>query len=248
MNVAAATRALLGSSELPQTKRVGHPVARLRPKELHRLFWQRHGATFPADDTGARDAIIMLDHIVQGADADRQATIFLQRRCPWMQPAAQAEAIAGAFERRRFWDKSELGNVFGLTWEERDQCRITTIRPAGATDADMDERRKMKNTAAKGEKRRLAALHPEQKKPLPMIRAEVIAGILRPGERCTVKAISDELNRTRATRFASLSGQALKTAIHNAIDCGVEAGLFRKVIEPGLRMPVAWIIKTGGAT
>jgi hypothetical protein len=238
----------LVATEPTITKKGDHPVVLLRPAELRRLFWRRHGCTFPSDDIGRRDAMIMLDHLVQlGAEADRQVAIFLRRRCPWMPPTERAAAVGRASQQRKFWSKSALGDALGLTWEERDDCRITTLRPAGATDADMVTRRRMKNTAGKREKRRQATLHPKEEPSLPEIRAEVIAGILRPGERCTVAAMCDELKRTKSIRFAHLKGKALTTAVHNAIKFGIARGWFRKVVEDGPRTKVAWIAKIGTA-
>jgi hypothetical protein len=97
-----------------------HPVVLLRPKELRRLFWRRHGRTLPSDEIGRRDADIMLDHLAQGATAYRQSTIFLNRRCPWMPPAARLAAIESARQRRKFWTPSALGDALVLTWEERE--------------------------------------------------------------------------------------------------------------------------------
>jgi hypothetical protein len=246
MSTTATARQKRRVTEAWQTKPTDHPVVRLRPGELRRLFWRRHAQKFPADDIGRRDAMIVLDHLVQlPADAYRQAMIFLKRRCPWLPRVERAAAIERAFLRRKFWSKSALGDTLGLTWEEREDCEITTFRPAGASDADMADRRKMKEAARKREKRRRATLHPKQEPPLSTMRATVIAGMLRPGERCTVNAICEELKRIRQIRFAHLEGKALTTAVHNAIDHGIAQGLLLKDVEPGRRMPVAWVTKVG---
>src|SRR5882672_12186323 len=205
-----------------------HPIVRVRPGQLRRLFWRRHGKTFPRDEIGRRDASIMLDHLVQGVDAYQEAKDFLDQRCPWMPPAERLAAIGSAFQRRKFWTPSALGDALGLTWEERDDCSITTFRPAGASDADMAERRKMKEAARQRERRRQVTLHPKPDLPLPAIRAEVIASILRPGERCTIAAMCKELKRRKHIRFIHLKGKVLAAAVHTAIDHGTAKGFLRK--------------------
>jgi hypothetical protein len=220
-------------------------IVRLRPRELRSLFRRRHGQTFPADDVGRRDAAIVLDHYVAlGENAYRQMTIFLDRSCPWMPPAERAAASERAFQQRKFWSKTALGNTLGLTWEEREDCDITTFRPAGATDADMVTQRKKRKAARNREQRREATLHPKKEEAsLPEIRARVVAGILRPGERCTVTALCAELKRVREIRFASLKDAALKTAVHAAINFGVAQGFLKKDFERGVRTQVAWVSK-----
>lgn len=228
-----------GSTKKATTQGDGHNVVRLRPRELRRLYKKRYGGTLPDNEEGRRLAAIMLDHLVYGLDGHREATVFLIRSCPWMAAAERADAIARAFRDRKFWDKSELGDELWLTWEERDACRITTIRPFWATEEDMDAFRKEKNTVRMREDRRL---HPKPKKqPLPVIRAELIAELLKLGERCTVK---DLCAKKKRIRLGHLEGKTLADAVHRAIVCGIELGLFRKdVVEQAGRLPVAWITK-----
>ncbi|MET4043958.1 hypothetical protein [Bradyrhizobium sp. RT6a] len=242
---AATARRTAPSNVTFGAKRDTHDVARLRPAELRRLFRRRHGRTYPFDDVGLRARDVVLDHIVQSGavDASQQATTFLAECCPWTVADERPAVIRQAIQRRKFWDKSELGNLLGLTWEERDACRITTIRPAGATDADMADRRRLKGKLAKQEKRRMETLHPNEDLPKPAIRAHAIAAILRIGERCAVSAICEELKRTRQIPFAHLEGKALTTAVHKAIDYGIEHGFFLKVVDRAGRIPVATITK-----
>ncbi|HEX7882956.1 MAG TPA: hypothetical protein VF499_09475 [Afipia sp.] len=249
MSTAAARRLPDPATETTRAEKVPHDVARLRPGELRRLFRRRHGKTYPFDDEGLRDRTIMLDHIAQSgaADAYQQAVTFLDHHCHWTPPAERSAVIERSFQRRKFWDKSELGNALGLTWDERGDCAITTFRPAGATDADMIAHKNMREAARKREKRRQETLHPEKKQPLPVVRALAIAGMLRPGERCAVSAICKELKRKRQIPFAHLQGKALATAVHNAIDHGIERGFFRKDVDRTGRIPVASVTKIGEA-
>ena len=102
------------------------------------------------------------------------------------------------------------------------------------------------------EKRRQATLHPPEKCSLPAIRAGIVADLLRPGERCTVRAICEQLTHTKLIRFSSLKkdglkeAAALKAAVHDAIEYGVIHGTLTKTVEIGSRgLPVAWISRTG---
>lgn len=163
-----------------------------------------------------------------------------------MAPAERADAIDRAFRERKFWSSAALGNALSLTWEEHDDCEITAIRPARATDAEMAAVRKMKNTAAKREARKQEAPKPK-KEPLPAIRAKIIADLLRPGERRTVKDLCKAVKKL--ARFKNLRRDRpgepplknrLKAAVHEAIKFGVAHGMLLKQIEPG---PVALITK-----
>lgn len=189
----------------------------------------------------------MLDHIVQSgaADAYQEAMTFLDECSPWTAPRERPTVILLAIQRRKFWDKSDLGNVLGLTWKEREDCKITTFRPAGVTDADMADRRRLAGNAAKREKRRRETLHPTKVLSKPAIRAQAIARILRPGERCTVSAICKELKRTRQIAFAHLQGKTLTTAIHKALNFGIEQGWLLKNVDRTGRIPVAMITLVG---
>jgi len=239
----------------PAATPVIHPAAKFREGELYRLFRRRHGRTLPADDTGRHAAKRMLDAFaLTGADARGRAHNFLTLWCPWLTGPEQTNMIEAAFRSPWLWSAQALGDDLGLTWDEREKCRITTIRPAGATDADMAERRKVKAAARVRENRRKATLHPIEKKSLPAIRAKIIADLLRPGERCTVRAICDQLRRSKHIRFAHLGQNSLKetaafkAAVHGAIGYGVQYGLLTKQVEMGPRgLPLAWISKAGGS-
>ncbi|WP_166300387.1 hypothetical protein [Bradyrhizobium sp. 2S1] len=219
-----------------------HRLVRLWPRQLRRLHKRRHGSEkLSDDDTGRRDAAIMLDILVQGPDGHSEATAFLDQSCPWMAPAERADAIDRAFRGRKFWSPATLGDALGLTWKEHDDCEITAIRPAGATDAEMAAVRKMKNTAAKREARRQETPAPK-KEPLPAIRAKLIADLLKPGERCTVK---DLCAKKKRLGLARLKGKSLTDAVHRAIARGIAQGLLRKdvVAEHAGYLAVAWITK-----
>jgi hypothetical protein len=254
MSTAAARRA--ASNRTPaQTRPIENPVARFRPKELRKLFRRRHGYVLPADDNGRRAAARMLDaYALSGNEARQEALNFIQLWCPWMSEADRIETVEQTFSSPRFWSPGGLGDDLELTWDERDELKITTIRPAGnVTKADLDERRNAKAAARMREKRRQATLHPSEKASLPAIRAGIIADLLKPGERCTVRAICDELKRIKHVRFSSLKkdgpkrATALKAAVHDAIEQGVINGILKKTVETGPRgLSVAWVSRAGG--
>ena len=150
----------------------------------------------------------MLDALALSGDAGRQQAMnFLVLWCPWLNQQARDEAIDEAFERPRFWTSSALGDDLKLTWDEREAAKITTIRPAGATDEEMAERRRIKAAERMRENRRKTTLYPDAKLSLPAIRAKVIADILRPNERCTVIALCAEIKRMKNGRFGHLKGR-----------------------------------------
>ena len=217
-----------------------HPILRFRPRQLQRLSKRRHGRTLPDNDVGRRFMAIMLDHLVRGPDGQREALDFLILSCPWTAPGDRPGAVDSAIQRNKFWTHAALGDALGLTWDEHDACRITTIRPAGASDADMAAVRKMKNTAAKTESRQQEKLHKLPALPLPVARAMAISDVLKPGERCTVKELCDRLKRR--LHFSHMKGAGLVDAAHRAIAYGIEHGFLRKDVEPGPRgMQIAWI-------
>jgi hypothetical protein len=218
-----------------------HPVVLLRPKELRRLFWRRHGRTLPSDEIGRRDADIMLDHLAQGAAAYRQSTVFLNRRCPWMPPAERLAAIESARQRRKFWTPSALGDALGLTWEERDACRIVTFRPAGVSDAELLARRRQKEAAAKQANRDCERLHPEPKPSKPARRLAAISEILsRSDDWVSVAVVCAEVKRRRLIHFASLADdKVLNAAVHDAINLGITKGELEKRFVPGPRPAIS---------
>jgi hypothetical protein len=192
----------------------------------------------------------MLEAIaLSGPDGSVRAENFLVLWCPWMARKERQEMTAAAFEAPPYlWSAQLLGDDLGLTWEERDACRITTIRPAGATDDELAERRKMKAVERMREKRRRAHLTPVKKALKPELRAEAIVSVVRPGERVAVAALCEHLRRTKSFHFILFAKDQsrLKAAVHDAIKAGVSLGLLRKEVEIGAHgLPVAWVSRAG---
>jgi hypothetical protein len=222
----------------------------MRPKELRRLFWKRHGRTFPADEIGLRDAAIMLDHLVPGETAYREMTVFLRRRCPWLPSVPREILIKAALQRRKFWDKSELGNALNLTWSDRKDCNIVTFRPAGATDADMEAHRKALRNQ-QGKNRRLRnRLKQGPRVSKPRRRAEAILDLLPTDDPrfYPVAGIVNRLERSKAGAFADLDRNkgSLRPAVHRAIDVGVKLGLFETNYVDGSKVADTLQIRRAG--
>lgn len=247
MSIAIARRSHTAPpSEHVDAKETEHPIARFRPRELQRLMAIRHGRKLPMDEAGTRFRTRMLDTLAMSGEAGRRRAVnFLTLRCPWMTPLERMDAIEFSFGSRKFWSAEALGNDLDVSEAEREKAKIRTFRAAGMTDAAMADRQRAKDAARKKQKRRHATLHPK-KEFLPAVRSEAIASLLQPAERCTVRSIANALKRH--TRFAHLNGKALTTAVHNAVEFGVKNGLLQKDIEPGSRMPVAWISRTRDVT
>jgi hypothetical protein len=181
---------------------------------------------------------------LSGPEGRHRAVQFLRQWCPWLPVAELERAIEAAFGAPFPWSSKDLGDDLKLTWEERDKARIVTFRPAGVSDAELEERRKQKAKERMEKKRRETTLHPEGRVSLPAARAQAIAGILKPGERCKISDICSEVMRIRHIRFANLKKRALPTAVHRAIDHGVGCGLFTKVTEPGVPSATTWVTRT----
>lgn len=228
----------------------GHPAARLREPELRRLFRFRYVDQLPADDTGRRAAARILEAIaLSGRDGFARAENFLVLWCPWMTRKERQEMTAAAFDAPPYlWSAQLLGDDLNLSWDEREACRISTIRPAGATDDELAERRKMKAVERMREKRRRADLSPAKKAPKSKLRAEAIVSVLRHGERIAVAALCEHLRRTKSFHFVLFTKDQsrLKAAVHDAIKAGVSLGLLRKEVEVGAHgLPVAWVSRAG---
>lgn len=145
---------------------------RIRDLELY-LAW-RYGKTLPEGDDAAReDLVILLNHLAQNR-RDAYGKVYRSARCwaPRMSPA-DAGALADMVLRKpRRYGAEKLGEMLGYTREEQAILGTATIRPVGVTDADMKERKKIRDRLAKAEKR--AA------KPLTRPRGRPKTGVLEP--------------------------------------------------------------------
>lgn len=244
----ARSQVAIRPSEPASATRQLAPIARFRPAELYRLIRRRHGRVLPADDIGRRAAHRMLDaYALAGPEALDAAKNFLRLWCPWMTRADRDAAAEDAFRFPRHWSPGDLGDDLGLTWEERDAERITTIRPAGGvTEAELKARSNAKAADRKREQRRQMTLHAKPtQKPLLCRRAEAIANHLRFNERCLVANLCRDLKRAKTHGFITLEAAAMRIAVHRAIDLGVKEGFLRKEIEPGIPHGRAWVTKVG---
>ena len=133
----------------PETK-----IPCLRGRELERLFRDRYGRHLPDDDAGRDDFLIAAHTIAgRGKNPDKRIRAFAAAWAPWMEAGELAAVIATVVPHPRRYTALQAGNRLGLTDEERDRLRITTIRAAGVTDQEMADRRRAKDRDRKTAKR-----------------------------------------------------------------------------------------------
>lgn len=247
MNTAAARR-LDPATEATRSKKVDNPVARFRPGELYRFMAIRYGRRLPPNEDGARFRDRMLDTLaMSGKDGRRRAASFLAFRCPWMTPAARAEAIDAAFRLRRFWTPEALGNDLDVTEAEHEKARIRTFRIAGMTDAAMKARRDAKAAARKREDRLRERLEPKPNASRPARRVDAILNVLPKDGWWNVTAVVAQLKRSKAIVFNDLGKEtdSLRPALHRAIKHGIKEGRLEVRMVPGTKMSEAMQIKRG---
>src|SRR5262245_20776563 len=81
------------------------------------------------------------------------SSTFLDELAPWMPEDDRNSLITNALTKRIKWGAPKLGELLNLTTPEREQLHITTIRPAGMTEAEFKPTRRN----ASGSPRRPAA-------------------------------------------------------------------------------------------
>jgi hypothetical protein len=241
------------SAEADQTKEANAKlqggasnIARLRPRELHRLIQARYGGLIISDDdNGEALWLAMLDSLAAlGGDPDEHMTEFLMWQCPWMTTEQRENAKQDAITARRFWSASTLGDALKLTWEERNRLKITTIRPSGVGDAELAAAKAQRKAAIKKAKQESARLHPKPKPSKPALRLDAILKILaKPGEWVAIKAVSAELTRRKVIHFVTFRGQNLTTAVHDAVKLGLKERVLDKRFVDGPKFKVAQICR-----
>lgn len=125
---------------------------RVRLAHLVKIVRHRWPAGMPAD-VEPQVIDVVIDHAKIGG-LDLQARIDLMRRL-WRAPS---EVIAAKCEGTSFswWRSADLGDLLDLDPETRDRLKAWTIRPAGWSDQDMQERARLRE-AERGRARRARA-------------------------------------------------------------------------------------------
>jgi hypothetical protein len=151
-------------------------IARVRLRELERLFQRRYGHTLPNDDAGRDDLILAAHHIAQlGGEIVKRIVCWASLWARWM-PRAEAEALAEKVAVAPCkYKATTLGWRLRLTDNERTGLRITTIRAFDVPEDEMAERRKQCDR----ERKRMARLRQRATKPEPVSRS-------RPWQACGI--------------------------------------------------------------
>jgi hypothetical protein len=135
-------------------------LAALRTAQLRRLFTARYGHVLPDDDAGRDDALIMVHHLANRPDAERQIGSWLTLWAPWMTSSEAAILTAKVLGKPLRWRADTLANLLHLTEAERHRLRITTIGACDLTKAERLGRRRLHARLRKQERRRAAGAKP----------------------------------------------------------------------------------------
>jgi len=157
---------------------------------------------------------------------------FLDFRTPWMSQERRQVAKDAAFGSTKFYGADELAIEFGISYAKRTQLNLTTI---GSIDVDAAQRRairKEKQLKRQRELRLRERLHRRQSQSEPEKRATAIAAFLPSTGWFDVGALCVELRR-KIFLFREFKPNALRVAVHRAIDFGVKNGMFYSRKEPG---------------
>lgn len=137
-------------------------LAPFRVPEIARLLADRYGGPLlPDDDAGREDARIMADHLAfLTGDQRRNIIVCLRQRAPWMDQDELNRLIEKVVAKPLRYSAETLGKRFNLTRDERTRLKITTIRAAGQTTAEIEADRKSRERAAKLTKARKKGAKP----------------------------------------------------------------------------------------
>jgi hypothetical protein len=156
---AAKLREIARHYARPHRKRSRPGIAALTIGDLETFFDDKYGSTFPDDDAGRGDLIVLLQYMAQLGDPCAM-TSCAARWCPWITDAEYTAMLAGIERAPMRWRADALASEIGLNRATRTRLDITTI---GATDfgkAKRTKRRTKRNTASKRACRAAAGAKP----------------------------------------------------------------------------------------
>lgn len=117
-------------------------MSSLRAAELDRLFIHRYaGAQLPDDDAGRGDVRIMLHTLGHRADPLRRIDVWLEQWAPWFAGDERLSLVEAVLSNPLRWRADTLGNLLGLTTDERAILKIRSIGPIDSTAAERKEAR-----------------------------------------------------------------------------------------------------------
>jgi hypothetical protein len=114
-------------------------------REIERLYCRRWRWTLP-DNAAGRDALLLAVHHIAhlGGDTRHKIVAWASLWAPWLE-REDAEALAAeVIAKPRRWKSASLGWRLQVTEAERDTLKLTRIRAAGVSTAEMKERRRLK--------------------------------------------------------------------------------------------------------
>jgi hypothetical protein len=120
-------------------------VRRIRLNDHTKYLRGRYGYELPDDDAGREDLYELLLTVSLGEGADRKMRMAIELWAPWIS-GEEASGIIDNINRtpdhERKRNKRDLGERWGLTYEERLKWGIRTVAPCDLTEAEFDQRRK----------------------------------------------------------------------------------------------------------
>jgi hypothetical protein len=156
---AAKHREIARHYDRPRRKGGGPSIVALRRRDLEAFFGDKYGRTFPDDDAGREDLVVLL-HFVSKLGDPRATRDSAARWCPWLTDAEYTAMLDAIARNPRRWRADSLAREIGLDRATRTRLGITTI---GATDfnkAKRTKRRTKRNTADKRVRRVAAGAKP----------------------------------------------------------------------------------------
>jgi hypothetical protein len=135
-------------------KRSRPGIAALTIGDLETFFGDKYRDTFPDDDAGRDDLIVLLQYMAQLGDP-RAMTACAGRWCPWLSEAEYTAMLAGIERAPMRWRADGLAAEIGLNRATRTRLGITTI---GAIDFGKGKRTKLRK---KGKRLKMIARRAE---------------------------------------------------------------------------------------
>jgi hypothetical protein len=105
----------------------------------------RYGYKLPDDDAGREDLYELLLNVSLGDGADRKMRNAIATWAPWMsgeEASGLIDLINRTPDHQRKRDQYELGQIWGLTWKQRQDWGIRTVAPSDLTKEEFQQARK----------------------------------------------------------------------------------------------------------
>jgi hypothetical protein len=120
--------------------------------DLQKFFADKYGDTFPNDDAGREDLIVLLHYVAQLGGTSAMSAC-AARWAPWLTVVEYTAMIAGIERKPLRWSADSLAADIGLNDETRTRLGIRTIGAIDFGKRKRTKRRKEKNTAKRKAKR-----------------------------------------------------------------------------------------------